>query len=50
MISKKKVSEAKPQTTRELKTNPNLKIKKEDLDRLLKIMLTAKDKMKKGSK
>lgn len=50
MISKKKGSETKPQKTRELKANPNLKIKKEYLDRLLKIMLTATDKMEKGSK
>lgn len=50
MISKKKGSETKPQNSRELKANPNLKIKKEDLDRLLKAMLTATDKIKKGGK
>lgn len=47
MASRKTVNVAKPRNTRELKANPNLKIKKDDLDRLLKIMFNAKEKVNK---
>lgn len=46
MAPRKTVNVTKPRSTRDLKPNPHLQVKKADLDRLLNNMLKVKGKTK----